>query len=140
MKKLIFAIIATIPLISFAQGVVPREKPESTGFLLISIVTIVIYIVMLTLKKKKILSLVLHKRILNIALLIFFAITAYTGIAFILWRDYGISIGETDGHITWGIIMTWIGIFHAIERKLFYTCMFKFKKKDSTNQENCETK
>lgn len=105
-------------------------ESESTGLLLISILTIIAYIIMLLLKRYKIISPLFHKRILNIALLVSFVITAYSGIAYALIIDYGISIGETDNHISWGIFMILVGIIHTIEQKWFFTNMLKFKKKD----------
>jgi hypothetical protein len=101
---------------------------NSTGLLLISSVAIIIYIIMLVLKKTKVLSLTLHKRILNVALLISFLITAYSGIVFAMQIDYGIRLPMIGNHITWGIIMTLVAIFHAIERRWFFTSMFKKKK------------
>jgi hypothetical protein len=83
---------------------------------------------MLLLKKYKIINPLFHKRILNIALLVSFIITAYSGIAYALLIDYGISIGKTEGHIKWGIFMILMGLIHAIERKWFFTSMVKLKK------------
>lgn len=131
MKKLILLLLTLFPLVVLAQGKNAGRglNHEPSQILLISIILIILYLTMLLLKKYKILNLKLHKKILNIALLISFIITAYTSIAFILRTDFGINIGKTEGHIRCGIIMIWISIFHIIERWCFFSQMLKSGKK-----------
>lgn len=108
---------------------------KSISFLAISIIIILIYIIMLILKKTKVLNSLLHKKILNIGLLISFIITAYSAFVSIFWREYKIELPELVDHKFWGIIMIYLSIFHTLERRWFFTNMFKFKKK-----ENIQTK
>ncbi len=93
---------------------------------------------MLVLKKKGVLKELLHKRILNIGLLVSFLIVTYSSLAFIIWKDYRISIGETDDHVTWGIIMIWLSIFHLIERFWFFKAILRLKNKNIQTQKNIE--
>lgn len=102
----------------------------STNFLLISLILVIIYIIMLILKDKKIISTTLHKKILNVALLISFIPVLYSALSSIFWRDYGISFPYIFNHIFFGIIMIWLGIFHFFERLWFFKLMIKFNKKE----------
>lgn len=118
MKKLIVLLTSLTPFLSFAQE--NERGHESSNVLAISIILIGLYILSLILKKTKILKETLHRRILNIALLISFLLTAYSGMVLAIRSDYGIMLGEADDHVVWGIVMIWVGIFHAIERSYFF--------------------
>ncbi len=125
-----------LPSISFAQGqglgegLGFRIEHESSNFLLISIITILLYIIMLIFKQTKILNTILYKKILNMGLLISFLLTTYSAFVSIFWREYKIELPELVDHKFWGIIMIYLSIFHTLERRWFFTNMFKFKKKE----------
>lgn len=109
-----------------------------SNFLIISLVLVIVYIIMLILKDKKIISVTSHKKILNTALLISFIPVLYSALSSIFWRDFGVSFPYLFNHTFFGIIMIWLSVFHFIERFWFFKPMLKFKKKDIQTQENTQ--
>jgi len=101
------------------------------GFLWISLILVLIYIILLTLKNKKIIKEFVYKRILNIFLLISFLLVFYSALVSIFWMDFKIELPDFVNHRFWGIIMIWLSIFHFIERFWFFKPIFKFRKKET---------
>ena len=102
---------------------------DQISFTLLSVIIIVIYIIMIILKKTKILDIIIYKKILNVGLLISFLLTTYSAFVSIFWREYKIELPELVDHNFWGTIMIYLSIFHTLERRWFFTNMLKSKKK-----------
>ncbi len=100
------------------------------GFMWISLILIFIYIALLILKNKKIIKELLRGKILNMLLLISFLFVLYSALVSIFWRDFKIELPDVVDHKFWGIVMIWLSVFHTLERKWFFTNIFKFKKKE----------
>jgi hypothetical protein len=97
----------------------------------IIILSTIIYLISYFLVKKQKISLIMHRKIWNVLLLISFIIVALTSLAYILQFDYGIStIAFTTinfWHIEIGIAMIMISIFHAAWHISYYKSMLPTK-------------
>ena len=105
----------------------------------ISLFLIILYAISRILLKKKIITLITHKRIWNILLLITFLISGILGILLIIRINFNITAPTRFNSLFWhvelGIAMFIISIFHVIERWYFFKNIFKTK-----NNKNNESK
>ncbi|MFA5993063.1 MAG: hypothetical protein WC796_05135 [Candidatus Pacearchaeota archaeon] len=103
-------------------------------FVLISLVTIIVYLLSYFLAKKQKLSVVLHRKIWNIILLVSFLITAVTSIVYLVNIDLGINFLSMSfisfWHIEIGLIMILISIFHALWHLPYFKSYVKLKKSE----------
>ena len=102
-------------------------------FLPISLILIFFYVLGSFMVKKKVISLVNHRRIWNILLLITFFISGILGILWVIRLDLGWRISLPFSILFWhtetGIAMTVISIFHIIWHWPYLKKLFRFKKR-----------
>ncbi|MBN2517515.1 MAG: hypothetical protein JXB14_01580 [Candidatus Altiarchaeota archaeon] len=111
------------------DGVQARASPPSLfdqyNFFPITIAVLVLIVLSELLVKDKLVL----RYIWNVALLTSFLITAATALLYFLRLD-GIHAKLIQLHIEIGLIMVWIGIYHAVRRMTYYVrCVPKGKKK-----------
>jgi len=83
----------------------------------ISLICLILYLISYGLVKEQVYSIIFHKKLWNMLLLISFIITALTSILFLLELSYGIkitSLNLTFWHIEIGLVMILISIFHTL--------------------------
>ncbi len=102
-----------------------KNKNEKTyPFMSILIVLSLIYFTTLFLSKRKLISVLTHKRIWNIFLLISFLISGILGVLLIIRINFGTVIPLPFNILFWhvetGIVMFIISVFHIIERWYFF--------------------
>lgn len=105
-----------------------NEKTERYYLFEISFILTLIYLASYILSKKNFFSVVLHKRIWNILLLLSFIITALTAILFLLKIDYGLEIINFNlyfWHNEAGIIMILISIYHIFWHWNYFKSLIK---------------
>jgi len=105
------------------------------NFLVIVVVSSLIYLLSYILVKKNVIQIITHKKIWNGLLAVSFLITAITSLVYLLKFDLGLNIDNIDKisflHIELGLIMIIIAIFHALwHLSYFKNCYFKFSNKD----------
>ena len=102
-------------------------------FLPISLILIFFYVLGSFMVKKKVISLVNHRKIWNILLLITFFISGILGILLLLRLDFGwvipLPFNILFWHVEAGIAMTVISVFHIIWHWPYFKKLFKFKKR-----------
>jgi len=100
------------------------ETSHSYNLIAITLVTILLYAATSLLYRTGKISMILHKKIWNWALLISFAATSILAIVWLLNIEYrlGINLGLNTSywHIETGIVMILISIFHAAEHAKYY--------------------
>lgn len=110
-----------------------KTKFDVYNFLPISLILIFFYALGSFLVKMKVISLVNHRKIWNILLLITFLISGVLGILFMIRLNFGWEITLPFNilfwHIETGIAMTFISIFHIIWHWPYFKKLFKFKRK-----------
>ncbi len=93
-------------------------KKRSYNLLEISIIVLILYSLSWLFTKYHLISKRLHKRIWNLLLLISFIISCFLGIILIIQINYGIwpalRLEFLYWHVQVGIVMTLIGLFHAL--------------------------
>ena len=97
----------------------------------ISLVLILLYFITHILSKKKIISIVNHRKIWNILLLITFLLSGISGILLIIKINFGITIPLPNIlflHVETGIAMFVISIFHTLWHWSYFKNMFMIKK------------
>jgi len=98
---------------------------EKYPFISVILVSLIFYFTTFILSKKGKISVLTHRRIWNILLLISFIWCALTSIIFILNLNYGLTLGQmqtlTFWHIETGIVM----IIHIIWHTSYYKNIFK---------------
>lgn len=96
----------------------------------ISLFLILLYSITSILSKKKIISIINHRKIWNILLLITFLISGLLGILLVININFGVLIFASFDILFWhvevGIAMFVICIFHIIERWHYFKNLFKF--------------
>ncbi|MDD3284352.1 MAG: hypothetical protein PHZ07_02040 [Patescibacteria group bacterium] len=108
-----------------------NNEKNAYNFVGITAITFVLYLFTFLLVKYKKISIVLHKRIWNIFLLMTFLVTAFSGIVLVIKINYGISIGFPNllkNHVEFGIAMAIVSIFHILWNIPYFKTIFKFKK------------
>ena len=97
----------------------------------ISLFLILMYIISHILSKKKIISIVSHRKTWNMLLLITFLISAIPGILLVIKINFGITIPLPFNILFWhveaGIAMTVISIFHIIWHWAYFKNVFRIK-------------
>ncbi len=93
---------------------------------------IVLYIISHVLSKKKIISIVNHRKIWNVLLLVTFLISGILGILSVIRINFGIAIPLPFNILFWhveiGIAMFIICIFHIIEHWYYFKNLFAIRK------------
>lgn len=111
-----------------------RKSLPSYYFLEIFFITLLIYFGGKLLARKLEISLCKEKKFWNIFLLISFIGSAGTGMILVFIRDYdwfrSINFNFLFWHVEFSIVMTLLGIFHALWHLKYYLSIFKKKKKD----------
>jgi hypothetical protein len=108
-----------------------KQQKSIYHLLPISLFLIVLYTFSHILSKKKIISVVNHRKIWNFLLLITFLISGILGILLVIEINFGISIISWFNILFWhvevGIAMFAISIFHIIWHWPYFKNMFKIK-------------
>lgn len=98
----------------------------------ISLIFILLYIITRVLSKKKIMSIINHRAIWNVFLLITFLISGILGILLIIEINFGtqfsLPLNILFWHVEVGIAMFIICVLHIIERWSYFKNLFRFKK------------
>ncbi len=93
-------------------------KKRPYNLLEIGIITLILYSLSWLFTKYYLISKRLHKRIWNVILLISFIISCFLGIILIIQINYGIWPALKSEFLYWhvqvGIVMTLVGLFHAL--------------------------
>jgi len=117
-----------------------EEKNSSTKsnsginyyFLPIAGILFIIYLITLTLSRKKKIKLALHRKIWNFILLITFLISGTFGLILAIILSYGIRLDFYSDllfwHVEMGISMAIISIFHILWHLKYFKKMFQFLK------------
>ena len=116
----------------------PSPKKKSLpdyNFLEIFFMALLIYFAGKFLARKLEISLCKEKKFWNVFLLISFIGSAGTGMILLFIRDYGwfrsINFNFLFWHVEFSIVMTLLGIFHALWHLKYYLSILKGKKKDN---------
>lgn len=125
--KDIAASISTGEQISTSES---KDKNEKTySFIPVLIVLSLIYFTTLILSKRKTISVLTHKRIWDVFLLITFLVSGILGVLLVIRINFGSVISLPFNILFWhveaGITMFVISVFHIIERWYFFKNMFK---------------
>jgi len=111
-----------------------RKSLPSYYFLEIFFVSLLIYFGGKFLARKLEISLCKEKKFWNVFLLISFIGSAGTGMILVFIRDFewfkSINFNFLFWHVEFSIVMTLLGIFHALWHLKYYLSIFKKKKKD----------
>ena len=97
----------------------------------ISLILILLYFITHILTKKKIISIINHRKIWNILLLISFLLSSISGIILIIKINFGIAIPLSNMlflHVETGIAMFVISVFHTLWHWRYFKNMFRMKK------------
>ncbi len=101
------------------------------GYHLLELVLVLLisYVASFVLVKKKKMSIIMHRRIWNVALLISFVIVGVLGVLLVVRINYGVAVLQNFFmlyyHVEAGIAMATIAVFHLHNYRYFYTCMFR---------------
>lgn len=121
---------------TFSDSPSPERKSlPDYNFLEIFLVALLIYFGGKFLARKLEISLCKEKKFWNVFLLISFIGSAGTGMILVFIRDYdwfrSINFNFLFWHVEFSIIMTLLGIFHALWHLKYYLSIFRRKKKDN---------
>ena len=112
-----------------------RKSLPDYNFLEIFFISLLIYFGGKFLARKLEISSCKEKKFWNVFLLISFIGSAGTGMILVFIRDYdwfrSINFNFLFWHVEFSIVMTLLGIFHALWHLKYYLSIFKKKKKDS---------
>ena len=112
-----------------ASKIVDKQYQGIYHFLPISLFLIILYLISHILSKKKIVSVVNHKKIWNILLLITFLISGILGILMVVRINFSLIIPLPFNILFWhveiGIAMFVICILHIIERWRYFKNLFQ---------------
>lgn len=111
-----------------------RKSLSDYNFLEIFFVSLLIYFSDKSLARKLEISSCKEKKFWNVFLLISFIGSAGTGMILVFIRDYdwfrSINFNFLFWHVEFSIVMTLLGIFHALWHLKYYLSIFKKKKKE----------
>lgn len=111
-----------------------RKSLPDYNFLEIFFITLLIYFAGKFLARKLEISLCKEKKFWNVFLLISFIGSAGTGMTLVFIRDFewfkSINFNFLFWHVEFSIVMTLLGIFHALWHLKYYLAIFKKKKKN----------
>ncbi|GIU69319.1 MAG: hypothetical protein KatS3mg002_0555 [Candidatus Woesearchaeota archaeon] len=102
------------------------KKSSRTKYYLIPIVIIstIAYFITFFLSKKNIITLIMHRKIWNWLLLVFFVFTTFFALIWLLNAEYGLGIrlpiNTSYWHVITGIVMIIISIFHILWHLNYY--------------------
>ena len=110
--------------------IINNKQSKMTYHLIpISLFLILLYFMTHILSKKKIISIVNHRKIWNLLLLITFLISGLSGILLIIEINFGITIPLPFNALFWhveiGIVMFVISIFHTFWHWAYFKRIFK---------------
>jgi hypothetical protein len=96
-------------------------------FILISLSTLVLYLVSFMLWKNKKIGAITHKKIWNLVLLISFVISGGLGILLILRINYGwfLGLNMMRLHVNAGVVLAEVSLFHVLEHMPFWKSYFR---------------
>ena len=111
---------------------ITKQNKMIYHFLPISLILILLYFMTHILSKKKIISVVNHRKIWNILLLVSFLISGILGILLVIEINSGITIPSPFNMLFWhvevGIAMFVISIFHTLWHWSYFKNLFILKK------------
>lgn len=116
------------------ENIITSNKQSVTTYHLIpiSLLLIILYAITHILSKKKIISVVKHRRIWNILLLISFLLSGVSGILLVIKINFGIAISLPSNilflHVETGIAMFVISVFHTLWHWRYFKNLFGIKK------------
>ncbi len=116
------------------KNLIAANKQNKTTYhlLSISLILILLYLITHILSKKKIISIVNHRKIWNILLLITFLISGLLGVLLIIEINFNITVPLPFNILFWhvevGIAMFVISIFHTFWHWTYFKRMLKIKK------------
>jgi hypothetical protein len=124
--------IEEYPKITQESKIKPKLINTQYYFLLILIISTILYFLSSFLSRKgKIYSPIIHKKIWNILLLVFFLGVGISGILFVLRLEFGMNLSWFPKMLFWhvetGIIMAIISIFHIIWHWKYFKSYFSNK-------------
>lgn len=106
----------------------PEKQVIRYDLLLISVLTIVLYIISIILINAGIISNQLHRKIWNVILFLMFIISVAGGFLIVILMNYDIRLScyreLMFWHVEAGIAMTLIGIFHIYRHRFYFTRIF----------------
>ena len=109
-----------------------KQSKRKYHLLLISLLLIILYAITHILAKKKIISVVNHRRIWNVLLLITFLVSGILGILLVIRINFGIAIPLPFNILFWhveiGIAMFVISIFHTLWHWVYFKNILKIKR------------
>ena len=109
-----------------------KQQKNTYHLLPISILLIILYVISHVLSKKKVISIVNHRKIWNLLLLITFLVSGILGLLLIIEINFGIIIPSWFSIMFWhveaGIAMFAISIFHIIWHWPYFKNMLKLNK------------
>jgi len=112
-----------------------RKSLPDYNFLEIFLISLLIYFGGKFLARKLDINLCKEKKFWNVFLLISFIGSAGTGMILVFIRDYdwfrAINFNFLFWHVEFSIVMTLLGIFHALWHLKYYLSIFKKKKKNN---------
>jgi len=118
--------------ITNVQEINNKQDKTTYHLLSISLILILLYFITHILSKKKIISVVNHRKIWNILLLITFLISGILGILLVIKINFDIAIPLPFNILFWhvevGIAMTIISIFHILWHWVYFKNMLEMKK------------
>ena len=98
----------------------------------ISLILILLYFITHILSKKKIISVVNHRKIWNVLLLVSFLVSGILGILLVIEINFGIRISSPFNILFWhvetGITMFAISIFHTLWHWAYFKNLFTVKR------------
>ncbi len=125
--------ITSVQTTSDKDLIINNEQNKTTYHLIpISLLLIILYAITHILSKKKIVSVVKHRKIWNILLLITFLVSGILGILLVIRINFGIAIPLPFNILFWhvevGIAMFVISIFHTLWHWAYFKNLFIIKK------------
>jgi len=114
------------------QEINNKQDKITYHLLPISLILILLYFITHILSKKKIISIVNHRKIWNVLLLITFLISGILGILLVIEINFGIVIPSPFNILFWhveiGIAMTVISIFHILWHWVYFKNILRIKR------------
>ncbi len=114
---------------------ISKEKPKTKPYIFWSLVLpfVIIYLISFILAKKKIISMINHKKVWNLLLFTSFFLTGISGILLVIKLNYGVNIPFNFSMLFWhvetGIAFVLIAFFHIFWHSDYFKAIFKGKNK-----------
>ncbi len=120
------------PMTTLKTVSVPTQNVEvisrrSYNLIMITVVTTAAYILTLYLSRRKTISIITHRRIWNVILLVSFLFCGLLGVLLIAQISYGVTIRLPFNMLYWhveaGVLMMVVSVFHMLWHIDYYKCM-----------------